>query len=545
MFDAASWMKAVCPDTEMGHAVLDFDWTSTPLGAPEAWPIEFRTVVGICMTSSFPILLTSGPELTAIYNDAYRALLGDKHPAALGAPIGRAWAESWADVGPLFDRVLTTGQAVYESDLLLLAERHGFPEESHFIVSYSPLFDVPGEVSGVLVVVTEITDQVLDRRRMEIGAHLAAALQGVEDLTEVCIRAAAVLDRARPDVMGADILLEIDGRLTPVISTRGSTVPGPTRDELERLEVNGVHVVGDTSGDTGPAERVLMAMGSPDRVRGMLVVETNPHCALGPIYREFLQLLANTIDTSLQVAYRHATEIGRYRHVSDTLQAALLEPADDLPTVAARYVPASGNLSVGGDWYDVIELGPDCRALVVGDCVGHGLDAARAMSQLRSVARAGLLEGRDPAAVLDSLDVYAERTEHAAYATAAIVMIDRGSGEITLSRAGHIPPLIVGSETSTWLEGGGSIPLGTQFPAERENATYTLHEGELLVLCSDGLVERRGESLETGLARLETTIRNAGSTEPQQVADHLVRTLIPDRPDDDVVLIVKCIEFDT
>src|SRR5699024_7390214 len=112
-------------------------------------------------------------------------------------------------------------------------------------------------------------------------------------------------------------------------------------------------------------------------------------------YREFLQLLAVTIDSALQVAYRHSREVGRYRRISDTLQHAMLEPADDVPTVAARYVPALGHLSVGGDWYDVIEIAPDRRGLVVGDCVGHGLDAAAAMAQLRSVARSGLLEGRD------------------------------------------------------------------------------------------------------------------------------------------------------
>lgn len=542
MFEAPTWLKDVCPDTEMGEAVLRFDWASTNLGPSGEWPIALRTAVGICITTAFPMLITWGDDLVCLYNDGYRTLLGDKHPDALGSPLAFVWSDVWEQIGPLVESVLASGRAVYDEDLMLLTDRHGFLEEAHFLVSYSPLFDDDGTIRGVLTTVSETTGQTVDRRRMEYSGQLAAALHGVDDLTEVCIRAVHVLERARPTVMSAEIFLDIDGELTPVISSRGPVSRGLSRAELREIERGSVIVVPDGDG-TRPAERIVHPIGSADRINGILVIEPSPNLPFDAAYSGFVTLLANTIDAAMHVAYRHAKEVGRHRRISDTLQEAMLEPADDVPTIAARYVPASGRLSVGGDWYDVVELGDDRRGLVVGDCVGHGLDAAAAMAQMRSVARSGLLDGRDPAAVLESLDLFAERTDHAANATAVVMVIDRSTGAMTWSRAGHIPPLVVGSDESVWLEDGGSIPLGTGFPAERTNATHQLHEGELLVLCSDGLVERRGEGLEEGFRRLERAVRERFTSELHEVADHVLRTLVPERPEDDVILVVKCIDF--
>jgi len=118
----------------------------------------------------------------------------------------------------------------------------------------------------------------------------------------------------------------------------------------------------------------------------------------------------------------------------------MLKPVSDLPTVAARYLPAVGRLAVGGDWYDVISIGNRQRGLIVGDCVGHGLEAATVMAQLRSAARAMILEGRDPAAVLEGLDTFASSIEGAACATVVCAVFDRNKRTLTYARAGHPPP---------------------------------------------------------------------------------------------------------
>src|SRR5690606_38963369 len=114
----------------------------------------------------------------------------------------------------------------------------------------------------------------------------------------------------------------------------------------------------------------------------------NPRRPLDTENLDFVRHLSALVGSALEAAYRRSVEVDAYRAIGETLQNAMLTPVSDFPTVAARYVPATGHLSVGGDWYDVIDLDDHRRGLVVGDCVGHGLDAATAMGQLRSAARA-------------------------------------------------------------------------------------------------------------------------------------------------------------
>lgn len=538
---SSTWLTRVCPDTETGRLVATFDWASTSLGPPENWPVGLRVAASTCMTSLFPMLVAWGPDLVMIYNDGYRDLLGtEKHPGAVGTPAERVWSEVWDEIEPMFRQVLTTGEPIFLDDLELFLDRNGYPEETHFLFCYSPLFDDDASVGGVLDIVVEITDQAIARRRLAATAALTEAMQGVLDITGTCIAATAALAEARRDVTSADIFLEIDGKLVAVASNRSSTTPPLTAIEIADIKgPEAIHIAGDGPTADGPATCVVLPIGRTGPMRGALVVVPSPNRPFDEPYVQFLRLIAHTIDSALQVSYQHAAEIGEYRRISETLQDAMLDPVDDVATIAARYVPAAGNLSVGGDWYDVIEIDADRRGLVVGDCVGHGLDAAAAMAQLRSVARAALLEGRDPASVLDALDLFAARIEDANLATVVVMTVDRSSGQLTYSRAGHIPPLVVGPTRSRWLEGAGAPPLAVLAPADHTNGNHVLDEDEILVLCSDGLVERRTESLDVGMARLESVVRAARTSGVQEIADQICEDLVPERPADDVVFIVK------
>lgn len=108
-------------------------------------------------------------------------------------------------------------------------------------------------------------------------------------------------------------------------------------------------------------------------------IATNPCRPFDEEYEQFIDLLRAAVSASMTAALVRADEIGALRVISDTLQDAMLELASDLPTVAARYLPLASNLTVGGDWYDVLDLGGGRRGLIVGDCVGHGLAAATAI----------------------------------------------------------------------------------------------------------------------------------------------------------------------
>jgi serine phosphatase RsbU (regulator of sigma subunit) len=241
----------------------------------------------------------------------------------------------------------------------------------------------------------------------------------------------------------------------------------------------------------------------------------------------------------MTAALLRADELGDLRRISDTLQHAMLEPASDLPTVAARYLPKASNLTVGGDWYDVLDLGGGRRGLIVGDCVGHGLEAATVMAQLRSAARSMILEGRDPAAVLDGLSTFASSIEGGACASVVCAVFDRNNRALTYSRAGHPPPLIVNEAGATWLDAAGGALLSIDTERPRANAVVEVDDMDVLVLYTDGLIERRGESLNIGLDRLALAATELYGNTIHRVADGLIRLLSPETMRDDVVIVVK------
>jgi PAS domain S-box-containing protein len=144
---------------EMGAMMRAHDWSASPLGPPSAWPPALRTVVGLMINSKFPMFVAWGPELGFLYNDAYRDILGEKHPAALGRRFRDIWSEIWADIGPLAERALA-GESTYSDRLYLVMNRHGYDEETWFTYSYSPVRDETGKVSGMYCTCVEVTDQV-------------------------------------------------------------------------------------------------------------------------------------------------------------------------------------------------------------------------------------------------------------------------------------------------------------------------------------------------------------------------------------------------
>ena len=531
------WLDVVAPDTEMGRRVAGFDWASTSLGPPSEWSASLRGAVTTCLTSGFPVLVVWGPELIKIYNDGYRPMLGAaKHPRALGAPTSEVWAEIWDTIGPMFDEALAGGTTLAERQLLVV-ERNGFAEHAWFTWSYSPLYDDDGSIAGVIDISVEVTDEVLARRRLQCLTELSRALYGASHIAELCATAAATLSRASDDLSAIDLHLVYEQQVSLAASTRRGESP-IHEQVLEEVARDGQGIVIGRS-PMGPAERVVLPIGGPSgEPVAILSASLDPHLAYDEAYEEFVALVGATLSSAIDNAYRHSTELGEYRKISETLQGAMLSPVSDLPTVAARYLAAEGKLAVGGDWYDVIELPDGRRGLVVGDCVGHGLQAAAAMSQLRSAARAMLLEGRSPAEVLAGLDPLAESLPDAYCATAVCAVVNRGEHEACYARAGHLPPLVVGDDGITWLEDAAGPPLGLG-GGSRDERDVQLRAGDRLIMFSDGLVERRREHIDEGLQRLARTAVELHERPVQEIADELIAAMVSGHQTDDVVLVVK------
>jgi hypothetical protein len=546
--DTRSWLGRVAAVSATGRDVLAVDWARTTLGAADGWPVELRTLVQLCLTTRFPMLITWGPDLRMIYNDGYRDMIGDKHPAALGAPLASVWTEVWDVIGPLADHVMRTGEPTWSEQQRLLIDRRGFVEETYFTFSYSPILDAGGVAAGLVDVATETTTEVVAQRRLAALSSLGIATFSASRVTDVCVTATTELARWTDDIVHADVFLRVEEQLVLIASTRQLERAPVDPSLLREVLIDGVRrtvPAPATPADGPPAGIALHLAGDGDGPDGVLYVEP---CATLPFtvdHDAFLVEVATTISRALEAAYARTVELGEQRRINETLQQAMLQPASDHPTVAARYRPAALNLAVGGDWYDVVDLDEHRRALVVGDCVGHGLEAATAMGQLRSATRALLLEGHDPATVLERLDVFATSIP-GAYATSVVcAVVDRAGATVTYSRAGHVPPLLVGPAGARWLDDAAGALLQVVPDTSRPLARVDYIDGDLLLLYTDGLVERRGETIDNGLARLDAAARRRFDRHVHEIADGLLRDVLPSQRRDDVVLVAKRMVVDT
>ncbi|WP_055620203.1 PP2C family protein-serine/threonine phosphatase [Streptomyces sp. JHA19] len=234
----------------------------------------------------------------------------------------------------------------------------------------------------------------------------------------------------------------------------------------------------------------------------------------------------------------------RERQIGVALQEAMLA-APDLDrhhdNIAVRYLPAASSLNVCGDWYDVVDLPPDRYAAAVGDVVGHGLHAAAVMGMLRSALSAVIRATPSPAQALEVLGLYSRSVEGATAATAVKVLVDTRSRLIIYSNAGHPPPVLLHTDGSCeLLDKATDPPLGTrEHHVPRPQAGVSYHPGDTLVLYTDGLIERRGEDIDVGLARLTSALVQDGTLGPDQLADALLARLdVAGGSSDDIALIV-------
>ncbi|MEU9018505.1 SpoIIE family protein phosphatase [Actinomadura sp. NPDC048394] len=231
----------------------------------------------------------------------------------------------------------------------------------------------------------------------------------------------------------------------------------------------------------------------------------------------------------------------RERQVALTLQRAMLTTPDlDVRgEVAVRYLPATRGLSVGGDWYDVVDLPPDRFALAVGDVVGHGLEAAAAMGMLRSALSAAMRAVERPAPALEVLGLYAGSLEAALNTTVVEVVVDTRNRMVTYSSAGHPPPVLAHADgRHDLLDLATDPPLGVQ-PVPRPQANASYEPGDTLVLYTDGLIERHDEDIDAGLDRLTGALADAARYEAAELADVVLARLgVEGGGPDDIALVI-------
>jgi anti-sigma regulatory factor (Ser/Thr protein kinase)/GAF domain-containing protein len=242
-------------------------------------------------------------------------------------------------------------------------------------------------------------------------------------------------------------------------------------------------------------------------------------------------------------AIERARLYSRFQHEQ---QVALLLQRSLLPTslprgtgfeVAARYLAAREE--VGGDWYDVIELPRGQLGFAIGDVVGHGISAAALMGQLRTALRAHALEGHAPAQTLERMDRFVASMEAHAMATATYGVFDPDTGQVCLSSAGHLPPILLGRDGPRLLEVPPGPPLGGFAYGRYSEYPAMLASEEILILYTDGLVERRGIPLGEKIDELMSYIARARN--PEQACRYAIDGLVPEEGlgDDVAILALK------
>lgn len=280
-----------------------------------------------------------------------------------------------------------------------------------------------------------------------------------------------------------------------------------------------------------PTGTTLLALGTrprPDRPATYVVVPQSSTDEGAHVLTQIGQTVTSAIEGLRAYTQEHQLAL--------TLQRSMLPTR--LPQVpgydfAVRYVPASDHAEVGGDFYELCQV-RGRLAVAVGDIAGHSLHAATVMAEVRHSTRAYLAAGHAPAAVLDHLNqLILELIPHE-IATLCLLDIEPETGHTRLANAGHPPPLAVTAGRATYLHQHSTL-LGMPAPAPRES-TFTIDPGTVLVLYTDGLIERRDRSLDDGLAALAqaaTTVED----DLEAFCDRLLTEVGPARPDDDIAIV--------
>ncbi|WP_330269191.1 SpoIIE family protein phosphatase [Streptomyces griseorubiginosus] len=234
----------------------------------------------------------------------------------------------------------------------------------------------------------------------------------------------------------------------------------------------------------------------------------------------------------------------RQRKVAETMQNHLLPQLPRVPglRMTARYLPAPDASQVGGDWYDAFSLSDGATALAVGDVVGHDLEAAAGMAQLRNMLRAYAWAHKEPPSrIVDRLDEAVMHITDVSMATMILARVearDDGHWELTWTNAGHPPPLLISHDgLAHFLTDGHGILLGTGVRTPRTDATAVLPPGSTLLLYTDGLIEAPGHTLDEGLHRLRRHAAALAHRPLTSLTDEVLRRVRYETNDDDVALL--------
>ncbi|NUU24638.1 MAG: SpoIIE family protein phosphatase [Streptomycetaceae bacterium] len=570
-------------DARSGHWLV-----VSPVSRPSALPRDDALVT---------LAFTHSPATTALFDTGLRLQWANANmERALGVPEAamRGLRVPEIVVHPesvqteqYMRRALASGEPQRLRQVLHLA---ALRRESVWTTALIPLRDTRGTLRGVLLSAQDMTDEYVARGRLALLNDASVRIGSTLDLPRTAQELADVAVPRLADFVTVDLLPEVEGGDDPPAGTpsspvtlrrvacqsvfegcpeavvpRGAVAFYPDMSPAAECLATGrprIHEVNSSTvalwEDEAPdrAEKVRRygfhsVLAVPMSARGITlgVATFSRHRRPEPFDGDDL-LLAEEITARAAVCIDNARRYTRERGISLTLQRSLLPqslPRQAAVEAASRYLPASTRSGVGGDWFDLIPLSGARVALVVGDVVGHGIQASATMGRLRTAVRTLADVDLPPDELLTHLDdlvihLSAESNGTAGSgddigASCVYAVYDPVSRHCVLARAGHpVPALAYPDGTVDFLDVPAGPPLGLG-GLPFESLDIELPEGSLLALYTDGLVEARGRDIDEGLARLrEALARPTPSLEI--TCDTVLQALLPDGPTDDVALLL-------
>ncbi|NCI45656.1 ATP-binding protein [Sediminibacterium soli] len=330
---AANELDFLSGGGEMGERIRNYPWKDSPLGAPENWDQSLKTCVRIMLTSQQPIWIGWGKELIKLYNDPYKAIAGGKHPAALGQPASVVWKDIWKDISPLLARVMERNEGIYAESQLLIMERYGYPEETYYTFSYSPVPGADGRTAGMLCYNTAETARIINERSLNTLRKLGADIR--RENTDAVLRStvAVLADNNRDFPFSIICRISEEGSMACPVAFAGIdarhpempdkidlTQPSEKCRSLQKAVTENETVLFEDFGDphtlpTGPWKlapkefvHVPISAGNRKTPFAVLTLALNPFRKFDDTYRHFIRLICDQVSLELNNAMAYEEE---------------------------------------------------------------------------------------------------------------------------------------------------------------------------------------------------------------------------------------------
>jgi PAS domain S-box-containing protein len=455
---------------------------------------------------------------------------------------------------------LTAGESVTET--LINYRKDGHPWWNEVIIR--PVRDSTGLLTHFVGVQSDVSTRVRsDEQRDAARAEADVAIERLGLLVEVGELIASTSDAGHTAEMlttllvprfadWADVVLADDPGQSPQVAKAGLTesILAPIKElQADVVRTGRPRLLpGTGAGSTSAIVVALPSRGAP--LGSLTVARTDAERSYSDADLEFAAELGRRVGTALETMSLYNSE----HRVALTLQQSLLPRLPQIPglTLAARYLPGAELAAVGGDWYDVLALPDGATGIAIGDVMGHDMQAAATMGQLRSVLRSYAWEGHGPAGVLDRVNQLVCGLDLRQLATCVYARVepagDGGEALLRLSNAGHPPPLLRTPDGAVHVLNSATGPLigvlvGHAALLERTGQSHAMPAGSTLLLYTDGLIESRDRDIDDGIATLRDAFAGASpALSLDQLADELTAAAGRSSENDDQCLLLVHME---